>query len=152
VAEVQGRRRIPVAQRHVWKVLCDLERFGEWGGWTLYARRVDRPAGLGAAYDERSRLLLPLRTENRWRIIEFDPPRRQVHRVESAPLVAVFDRIFELRDEGGDATTLTLTLEYRALGGPLGRALDRAAWRRVQARRVERTLDAIMRIAASPAG
>jgi hypothetical protein len=151
VAEVRGRRRITASQRHVWKVLCDLERYGEWGAWTLYSRRVDRPAGLGAAYDERSRLLLPLRTENRWRIIEFDPPRRQVHRVESAPLVAVFDRVFELRDEGGDATTLTLTLEYRALGGPLGRGLERA-WHRLQARRVERTLDAISRLAARPAG
>jgi uncharacterized membrane protein len=152
VAEVRGRRRIHASQRHIWKVLCDLERFGEWGAWTLYSRRVDRPAGLGAAYDERSRLLLPLRTENRWRIIEFDPPRRQVHRVESAPLIAVFDRVFELRDEGGDATEVTLTLEYRPVAGAAGRLLDRLAWRRVQSRRLDAILDAIERIATQPAG
>lgn len=152
MAEVRGRRRIGASQRHIWKVLCDLERFGEWGAWTLYSRRVDRPAGLGAAYDERSRLLLPLRTENRWRIIEFDPPRRQVHRVESAPLIAVFDRVFELRDEGGDATTVTLTLEYRPVAGAAGRLLDRLAWRRVQSRRLDAILDAIERIATQPAG
>jgi hypothetical protein len=152
VAEVRGRRRIHASQRHIWKVLCELERFGEWGAWTLYARRVDRPAGLGAAYDERSRLLLPVRTDNRWRIIEFDPPRRQVHRVESAPLVAVFDRVFELRDEGGEATTVTVTLEYAPRLGPVGRALDRLTWRRVQSRRLDAILDAIERIATQPAG
>jgi Polyketide cyclase / dehydrase and lipid transport len=152
VAEVQGRRRIRASQRHIWKVLCDLERFGEWGAWTLYSRRVDRPAGLGAAYDERSRLLLPVRTDNRWRIIEFDPPRRQVHRVESAPLIAVFDRVFELRDEGAEATEVTVTLEYAPRLGPLGRALDHLAWRRVQSRRLDAILDAIERIATQPAG
>ena len=152
MAEVQGRRRIRASQRHIWKVLCDLERFGEWGAWTLYSRRVDRPAGLGAAYDERSRLLLPVRTDNRWRIIEFDPPRRQVHRVESAPLIAVFDRVFELRDEGADATEVTVTLEYAPRFGPLGRALDRLTWRRVQSRRLDAILDAIERIATQPAG
>jgi hypothetical protein len=152
VAQVRGRRKIDASQRHIWKVLCDLERFGDWGAWTLYSRRVDRPAGLGAAYDERSRLLLPVRTENRWRIIEFDPPRRQVHRVESAPMIAVFDRVFELRDEGGDATTLTLTLEYAPGLGPVGRVLDRLAWRRTQSRRLDAILDAIERVATQPAG
>jgi hypothetical protein len=152
VAEVRGRRRIAASQRHVWKVLCEFERFDQWGAWVRHVRRVDRPAGLGAAYDERSRLLLPFRAEHRWRLIEFDPPRRQVHRVESAALLAVFDRVFELRDEGGDATTLTVTLDYRAPLGPVGRAADRALWARVQRRRAEAMLDAIARIATPAAG
>jgi hypothetical protein len=143
VTEVRDRRRIAATPREVWKVLCEIERYADWGPWMRFARRVDRPAGLGAAYDERSRLLAPLVLASRWRIIEFDPPRRQVHRAETAPLAAAYDRVFELSSDGGDGTWLTLRLEYRPALGPIGRLLDGAALRRAQARRVPRTLEAI---------
>jgi hypothetical protein len=143
VTEVRDRRRIAATPREVWKVLGDIERYAEWGPWVRFTRRVDRPAGLGAAYDERSRLLAPVATASRWRIIEFDPPRRQVHRAESAPLAATYDRVFELSSDGDGGTWLTLVLHYRPVLGPIGRVLDRAALRRAQARRVLQTLEAI---------
>ena len=143
MTEVGDRRGIAATPREVWKVLGDIERYAEWGPWVRFARRVDRPAGLGAAYDERSRLLAPFALGSRWRIIEFDPPRRQVHRAESAALAATYDRVFELASDGDGGTWLTLRLEYRPALGAIGRVLDRVALRRAQARRVPQTLEAI---------
>jgi hypothetical protein len=136
----------------VWRALGEMERYVEWGSWVHAVRRVDRPAGLGAAYDERSRLLLPIATPSRWRIVEFDAPRRQVHRAESAALAAAFDRVFELSADGGDGTWLTLMLRYRPALGPLGRAVDRAGLRALQARRLPAVLERIDHQARRPPG
>jgi hypothetical protein len=143
VTEVRDRRRIAATPREVWRVLGEFERYTAWGAWTRDVRRVDRPAGLGAAYDERSRLLAPVLVASRWRIIEFDPPRRQVHRAESAPLAATFDRVFELVPDGDGGTWLTVRLEYRPVLGALGRLWDRVALRAAQTRRVPGMLEAI---------
>ncbi len=89
-------------------MLCDIERYAEWAPWTLHARRVDRPAGLGVAYEEHGRVLSPLVGPSRWRIVEFDVPRRQVHRAEAVRLAVAFDRIFELTSDGTGGTWLSL--------------------------------------------
>jgi hypothetical protein len=146
VTSVGERRRIAASPREVWKALGDVERYVQWGRWMRVVRRVDpqRPAGLGAAYDEHSRLLWPLVVVgSRFRIIEFDPPLRQIHRVESAPLTASYDRVFELASDGEGGTYLTVVVEYRPALGPVGRLADRLALCRVQARRVAGVLDAI---------
>ncbi|WCB94399.1 hypothetical protein DSM104299_03133 [Baekduia alba] len=152
MAEVRDRRRIAASPREVWQVLGEVERYVEWGGWMRAVRRVDRPAGLGAAYDERSRLLAPVVVSSRWRIIDFDPPRRQVHRAESAPLAVKYDRVFELASDGLGGTWLTLAVQYRPALGALGRLLDRIALRRIQTRRVPQTLQAIDVLAMRGAG
>jgi hypothetical protein len=143
VAEVRDRRRIAASPREVWNVLSEFERYVEWGPWTRAVQRVDRPAGLGAAYDEHSRLLAPFAAASRWRVIEFDPPRRQVHRAESAPLAALYDRVFELTSDGVGGTWLTVAVEYRPALGAVGRLWDRLAVRRAHARRVPQMLEAI---------
>jgi hypothetical protein len=152
VTEVRDRRRIAASPREVWKVLSDFERYPAWGGWVRDVQRVDRPAGLGAAYDERSRLLAPLVVASRWRIIEFDAPLRQVHRAESAPLAAAYDRIFELASDGIGGTWLTLRLQYRPALGVVGRWGDRLLLRRTQTRRVPVMLEAIELLALRGAG
>jgi uncharacterized protein YndB with AHSA1/START domain len=150
VAEVRERRRIAATPREVWRVIGDVERYPEWGAGIRTARLVDRPAGLGAAYEERGRLLLPVVTASRWRVVEFDPPRRQVHRAEAAPLAATFDRVFEVAADATGATWVTLAVRYRPALGPVGRLLDRAALRAMQARRVAQALDGIERMALRP--
>jgi uncharacterized protein YndB with AHSA1/START domain len=150
VTELRDRRQIAASPRDVWTALSDFERYAEWGGWMRAVRRVDRPAGLGAAYDERSRLLAPVVASSRWRIIEFDPPRRQVHRAESAPMAATFDRVFALAADGMGGTWLTVGVEYRPALGVLGRVLDRVVLRAIQARRLEQTLEAVERLTLRP--
>jgi hypothetical protein len=155
VTSVRDRRRIAASPRQVWKVLGDVERYVQWGRWMRVVRRVDpdRPTGLGAAYDEHSRLLWPLVVVgSRFRIIEFDPPLRQIHRVESTPLTATYDRVFELASDGDGGTWLTVIVEYRPALGAVGRGIDRLALRGVQARRVAGVLDAVERLALEAAG
>jgi hypothetical protein len=130
----------------VWRVLCDIERYTEWAPWTLHARRVDRPAGLGVAYEEHGRVLSPLVGPSRWRIVEFDLPRRQVHRAEAVWLAVAFDRIFELDTDGDGGTWLTLSWRYRPSLGVAGRGLDRGPARWLQARRITSALEGIGRL------
>jgi Polyketide cyclase / dehydrase and lipid transport len=143
VTEVRDRRRIAASPRDVWKVLVDVERYVEWAPWALAVARADRPAGLGVAYEERSRLLAPLAARSRWRIVEFDAPRRQVHRTEDVALATAYDRIFELASDGAGGTWLTLAVRYRPALGAAGRLLDRVALQAVQARRLAAALQGI---------
>ncbi len=146
MTEVSDRRWIAASPRDVWRILCDFERFTEWAPWTLHVGRVDRPAGLGVAYEEHGRLLSPLVGPSRWRIVEFDAPRRQVHRAEAVWLAVAFDRIFELAADGDGGTWLTLCLRYRPSLGIAGRGLDVALLRWLQSRRVASALDGIGRL------
>jgi hypothetical protein len=150
VAELRDRRLIVASPREVWNVVSDVDRYAEWGSWIRDVRRVDRPAGLGAAYDERSRLLAPVVVTSRWRIVEFDAPRRQVHRAETAPLAATFDRVFELASDGTGGTWLTLRVQYRPALGAVGGLLDRAVLRGIQARRLPQILEQIERLTLRP--
>jgi hypothetical protein len=150
MAEVRDRRRIAAGPREVWRALGEVERYVEWGPWVRAVQRVDRPAGLGAAYDERSRLLIPMVTASRWRIVEFDAPRRQVHRAEAAAMAATFDRVFALASDGTGGTWVTLALRYRPALGVAGRALDRVALRSVQARRAAEILEGVERMVLRP--
>jgi hypothetical protein len=97
-------------------------------------------------------VLSPLVGPSRWRIVEFDRPRRQVHRAESVRLAVAFDRIFELAADGDGATWLTLSLRYRPALGVAGRGLDWALIRWLQARRITSALDRIGRLAERVTG
>jgi Polyketide cyclase / dehydrase and lipid transport len=150
VTELRERRRIAAAPRDVWRTISDVEQYPRWSPWTAAVVRVDRPAGLGVAYEERGRLLTPLPARLRWRIVEFDVGRRQVHRAEGAGLAASFERIFEQGSDGAGGTWLTLAVRYRPALGAAGRLLDRGALRGAQARRLARALDALERLAHTP--
>jgi hypothetical protein len=150
VTELRDRRRIAANPREVWKVLGEVERYPEWGPWIAGVRGDDRPLGLGSAYEERSRLLAPALGPSSWRVVEFDVPRRQVHRAEAAPLAASFERVFELAADGIGGTWLTMMVRYRPALGPLGRLLDRVALRGVQARRVPQVLKRIEEMTLRP--
>jgi hypothetical protein len=153
VTEVRDRRWIAATPREVWKVVSALERHPEWCPWTRAVRRADdgdrRPPGLGVAYELHGGVLAPIAQRSRWRIVEFDPPRRQVHRAEDVRLATAFDRIFELRSDGADGTWLTLGVRYRPALGWIGHAVDRVALRALQARRLPVALDAIETLVVS---
>jgi ribosome-associated toxin RatA of RatAB toxin-antitoxin module len=137
MTEVRDRRWIAAAPRDVWKLLSAIERYPDWCPWIAAGARADRPAGLGVAYEA---------GRGRWRIVEYDPPRRQVHRAEHTRLARSFDRIFELRSDGADGTWVELVVRYRPALGWAGRAFDRAILQRAEARRVPAALDGIERL------
>jgi ribosome-associated toxin RatA of RatAB toxin-antitoxin module len=139
VTEVRDRRWIAAAPRDVWKLLSTIERYPDWCPWARTVEHAGGPAGLGVGYQTRS---------GEYRIVEFDPPRRQVHRAEHARLRRSLDRVLELRSDGADGTWLELIVRYHPALGWAGVAVDRAVLRRAEARRLPRALDAIERLAA----
>jgi hypothetical protein len=142
VTEVRERRWIAASPRDVWQLLSSLERYPEWCPWARSVTGADRPAGLGVAYETGD--------GRRWRIIEHDPPRRQVHRAENVRLARSFDRVFELRSDGADGTWVELVLRYRPVLGRVGAALDRAFLGGPRARQLPRALDGIERVLGGP--
>jgi hypothetical protein len=141
VTEVRDRRWIAAAPRDVWTLLSTIERYPEWCPWARTVECAERVAGLGVAYEAGDAL---------WRIVEYDPPRRQVHRAEGARLVRSLDRVFELRSDGADGTWVELVARSRPGLGWLGHAFERVIFRRAEARRLPRALDGIERLLATP--
>lgn len=139
MTEVRDRRWIAAAPRDVWKLLSTIDRYPEWCPWARSVAHEGGPAGLGVGYETGT---------GRWRIVEFDPPRRQVHRAEHARRARSLDRVFELRSDGADGTWVELAVRSRPGLGPLGRAFDRAVLRPLETRRLPRALDAIERLSA----
>jgi hypothetical protein len=152
VTEVRDRRWIAASPRDVWKVLGVVERYPDWCPWVRAVPTADGRLGLGVAYEARGAILAPPAGRSRWRVVEFDPPRRMVHRGEQVRLAASFDRVFELRSDGADGTWLMVAVRYRPALGLLGRVVDRAILRSVQARRLPAALDGIERVMAAAAG
>jgi uncharacterized protein YndB with AHSA1/START domain len=103
----------------VWDVFSDTSRYPEWVEGTLAVTRTDGPARLGSTYDEINGAG-PIRFTSRWKVIEFEPPRRQVHRDVTLPFARFFDVVFEMAPAGATQTTLILTLVGESRRGPLG--------------------------------
>ncbi len=119
--ELTASASIPAPPERVWELVSDTARYAEWVEGTDEVTRTDGPAAPGSTYDEVNPIAGPWKARSRWTVIEFDPPRRQVHRGEGLPLTAEFLVVIELTAVGG-ATELTLTLRGRSSGGPLGAA------------------------------
>ena len=62
----------------VWEIACDSSRYPEWVENTLRMIRTDGLTRPGATMEELTRIAGPWKSVTRWRITEFDPPRRQV--------------------------------------------------------------------------
>ena len=119
-------RVIPISAEDVWKVLDDTSRYAEWVPQTLEVTRNDGEAVVGATYDERNKVVGPIKGSSRWRVVERDPGRYSLHEGEGLPLVTNVS--IELRTEAaGESTEVTSTLRYDPTLGPLGALIDKAA-------------------------
>lgn len=106
-------------------LMADYERYPEWVEVVEEARLVEgERIEAGAEYEEVS-ALGPTRSTSRWRVVEFDPPTRQVHRGDMpfGPL----ELTIETRPDGTGGTVLEHTVELTAFPRfrPLGRLLER---------------------------
>jgi Polyketide cyclase / dehydrase and lipid transport len=79
---------IPASPERVWEIACDTSRYPEWVENTLRMIRTDGPARAGATMEELTRIAGPWKSVTRWRVTEFDPPRRQVQEGRGLVLLA----------------------------------------------------------------
>jgi hypothetical protein len=109
----------------VWELICDTSRYAEWVAATAAVPRTDGPASKGSTYDEVSPIVGPLRVTTHWTVIEFDPPRRQVHRSEDLPFASESLVIMEIAPSG-DGSEVTSTLRLQPSLGVLGATILKA--------------------------
>ncbi len=87
---------IPASPERVWAIACDTSRYPEWVENTLRVLRTDGPARPGATMEELTRIAGPWKSVTRWRVTEFDPPRRQVQQGEGVSTAKDMAVIIEL--------------------------------------------------------
>jgi uncharacterized protein YndB with AHSA1/START domain len=109
----------------VWEIACDSSRYPEWVENTLRMIRTDGLTRPGATMEELTRIAGPWKSVTRWRVTEFDPPRRQVQEGEGVTTATDMAVIIELSPSGED-TNFTLTVRYTPKFGPIGALIDRA--------------------------
>lgn len=108
----------------VWELMCDTSRYADWGPMTPEISRTDGPAQMGSTYEERVPVIGPWKAVLRWRVTEFEPPRRQVH---TGHIWYVRELVSEMECcPADDGTTFTMTLRTKPRLGPLGSLLERA--------------------------
>jgi uncharacterized protein YndB with AHSA1/START domain len=118
---------IPAPPERVWAIACDTSRYPEWVENTLRMIHTDGPARAGATMEELTRIAGPWKSVTRWRVTEFNPPRRQVQEGEGVSTAKNMAVIIELSPAGQD-TNFTLTVRYTAR--PRDRAqVDRRPYR-----------------------
>ena len=100
-----------------WDLYADVERSVEWVPFAEEILYVSGPAGLGQVYRERTRLA-GMSDVAEWRVIEWDPPRRQVQL--SLGKKAESRLIIELAPERGGTRVLQAAELRSELPGPIG--------------------------------
>ena len=124
----------------VWAFVSDVGRCPEWVTFADEMRHVDEgDPGEGFRYVEYGGLG-PIRSESEWAIVEFDPPRRQVHVGDMGIMKPELTITVEPEGEG---TRWTQTVAFEALPRlrPVGWLLERLVIRRGMARGLERTME-----------
>src|SRR5271165_887758 len=116
---------IPAPPERVWEIASDTSRYSEWVENTLQVLHTDGPARLGATMEELTRIAGPWKSVTRWRVTQFDPPRRQTQEGEGVSTAKGMAVIIELSPAGQD-TSFTLTLRYTPRFGLIGAVIDRA--------------------------
>lgn len=103
-----------------WGVLCDVDRYADWVAHTTRMLGSAGGVAVGATYEERSLLLGPASWRTRWRMVEVDEGRRQVHVGTGLPILERMVATFTV-DEDGTGSRVGFTLET-VPRGVLGRA------------------------------
>lgn len=149
--EVTASAVIAAAPERLWELVSDTSRYAEWVAGTAVVTRTDGPAREGSTYDEINPIVGPWRAKTRWTVIEFDPPRRQVHRGEDVPLASEFLVIIEIVPSG-DGSEATFTLRAKSSLGMLGASILgilKSQMRKDNERTVQ-NLDELVRLTPAP--
>ena len=115
---------VPASQERVFELLSDTARYPEWVTGTNAVTRTDGPAREGSTYDEVNPILGPWKASTKWRVVDYEPPRRQRHTTTDIPLSSHFEVIMEVAAEG-DVSEVTMTLQGEPALGPVGAVFAR---------------------------
>lgn len=86
MTRVESSALINAGPEMVWELISDIDRLSEWAPHVERVRCVSEcDIGEGTIYRESGSPGLR-QSEREWRIVEWDPPRRQVHRTNDGPL------------------------------------------------------------------
>lgn len=135
-----AEREIAAGQDEVWAFVSDPRKTASWVVNTLDVLSASgHTAGRGMTTVERTRLLGPVVVTTQWKVVDFDPPHRQVHTAD-VPLAR--DTVVTLNlAPTPRGTRFRMTLDYRPALGPVGRVADRLVGRRRQRLALERSLE-----------
>jgi uncharacterized protein YndB with AHSA1/START domain len=122
--EVTASAVVPAPPHRVFELLSDTARYPEWVTGTNAVTRTDGSASEGSTYDEVNPILGPWKASTHWRVVDYEPPRRQRHVRGDIPLSSRFEVVMEAAPEG-DGSRVTITLRGQPTFGPLGAAFAR---------------------------
>jgi uncharacterized protein YndB with AHSA1/START domain len=122
--EVTASVVVPAPPDRVFELLSDTARYPEWVTGTNAVTRTDGTASEGSTYDEVNPILGPWKAGTHWRVVEYEPPRRQRHVTGDIPLASRFEVVMETVPEG-DGSRVTITLRGQPAFGPVGAAFAR---------------------------
>jgi uncharacterized protein YndB with AHSA1/START domain len=146
---IQASIEIDAPVEKVWELASDTRRYPEWVHFVREIVRADVPAGEGAVYVERAKPG-PKEGIYEWRIVAWEPPRRQVHVHSGSELEA--ELTIQVEPVGG-RTRYGQRMRFRALPGfrPLGFLLERTVMKRKMRGDFRRILATFKRIAEAEA-
>lgn len=145
MAKVANSTHIDAAPQRVWAFINNLNRISEYVQFVSEVFNISQePVGEGTVYQERARFG-PRESVSVWKIIKFDPPRRQVQRSQSKEMNATFTA--DLQPEGS-GTRLSVEMDVYLLPvlRPLGWVLEKLIVRRKMKTDVERSLKALKQL------
>ena len=148
--QVTASSVVPAPPDQVFELISDTARYSEWVTGTDAVTRTDGVAREGSTYDEINPILGPWKASTKWRVVEYEAPRRQVHTTGDLPLSSKFDVVMEVAPEG-DASRVTLTLRGEPAMGPIGAVFARLMRGQVD-RDNRRTVEAFAELAGRELG
>ena len=145
MGRIQGTILIEASPETIWEIVNDADRWSEWIAFTDRVTYISEGSfGEGTVYREKGGPGT-LNAESEWRVTEFDPPRRQVHRGDLGIMQPVLT--FEL-DPSDGSTRVHQTVDFELLpqARPLGRLLERLFVRRLMQRALNTTIRNLKRV------
>ena len=149
--EVTASVVVAATPAQTWELVSDTSRFAEWVVGAAAVPRTDGPARRGSTYDEINPIMGPWRAKTRWTVVEFDAPRRQVHRSEDVPFASESLVIIDVAPSG-DGSEVTMTQRATPSLGVLGAGvlrLRKSQTRKDNERSVRRFAELATRTAAA---
>lgn len=120
---VMASTMVEAAPRQVWDLYADVAHSAEWIPFVEEVLSVSDPLGPGESYRERTRFM-GISDVSDWRIVEWDAPRRQVHRSSNKQLD--MDLVIEIEAIDGGARVLQAAVLSSRMPGLLGQLHERA--------------------------
>ena len=120
---VTAATTVPATLERVWSLVCDMRHYADWVESTIEVLRADDEIGIGARYEERTRLSGLWTATTQWTVIELEPMTRVAFVAEGAPAVRSLGLELTLAAHD-DGIEVASTYSYLTRFGPLGTLLE----------------------------